>query len=128
LRTRAADGDDLDCNECSNLAQELAALGEDLEQAVQHATAVLERMGSTSGPEAMGHVLVSSVLVLADRPIEAALALEGALAKAQARGSHVEVSVALTMASYCALRRGKLLDAIEHAETALELTPDNGPV
>lgn len=123
LRVRADAGDELDASERANMAHELAAMGENRDQAVRHATAALERITSVRGPEEITLVQLSSVLVLADHPGKADAVLSEALARAEARGSSVEASMALTLASYCALRQGNLVQALGHGQASLELAP-----
>lgn len=121
LRSRAEAGGQLDRDERANLAHELAARGEDRETAAECARWAIRNSPALSGSDAAFVLQLTSVLVICDLCDEADDTAMRAVRDAESRGSAVDVSAALTLATYCALRRGDLTEAVDRAQSALSL-------
>jgi DNA-binding CsgD family transcriptional regulator len=121
LRGRADAGAELDRDEQSNLAQELAARGEDLQMAADCARSAIRQTDTFTGADGTFVLQLTSTLVICDLCDEADVIAMGAARDAESRGSGVDAAAALTLATYCALRRGDLREAVERAASALAL-------
>jgi DNA-binding CsgD family transcriptional regulator len=122
LRARADAGAELDRDERANLAHELTARGEDLDVAAESARAAIRNSPTISGTDAAFVLQLTSVLVICDLSDEADEIARQAVREAESRGSEVDACAALTLGTYCALRRGDLREAVERAQSALALT------
>lgn len=114
-------GAELDAHENANLAHELAALGEHREWAASCARAAIRASPNARGTEAAFVLQLTSVLLLADQCEEAEQITLDAVRAARERGSRVDESVALTLATQSALRRGDLMAAIGRGQSSLDL-------
>jgi DNA-binding CsgD family transcriptional regulator len=121
LRARADAGAELDRDERANLAHELAARGEDRDTAASCARWAIRNSATVSGADAAFVLELMSVLVICDLFDEADEIALRAVRDAESRGSDVDACAALTLATYCALRRGDLREAVERAQSALAL-------
>jgi DNA-binding CsgD family transcriptional regulator len=122
VRDRAGRGETLTPPESANLANELAARGEDRLVAIEHArraiAAPYEPFLSQTTP------ILATVLVHAGELIEAQTAITAALKDARTRGSRLDWLSATSALAYAVLARGQTSNAVVLASDALELADD----
>jgi DNA-binding CsgD family transcriptional regulator len=124
VQARAARGEILDPQLHANLAIELAAAGEDRDQAVWNARQALSALPRLMSASAAALPETLSVLLFADHAMEARDAAGQWLQLTQEQGSEPAVATAMGLASLLRLYGGQVSEAVAFGQQGIAGTPN----